>query len=92
MARRASYRSTVAKGNYLETLRATRDAIATDLEACESMRDKAALYLRMADVLARIEDAKPAEQKGDAVDEIARRRAARRSVPAESQARANHPS
>lgn len=74
-----NYIQVVASGDYLATLRATRDRIAADLEACESMRDKAALYLRMADVLQRIEDAKPQEQKGDVVDEITQRRAARRA-------------
>lgn len=74
-----NYIEVVASGDYLATLRATRDRIAADLEACESMRDKAALYLRMADVLQRIEDAKPQEQKGDVVDEITQRRAARRA-------------
>lgn len=71
--------SAVTSGTYLEGLEATRDAIVADLGACESMRDKAALYLRLADVMQRIEEAKPAEQKGDAVDEIAARRAARRA-------------
>lgn len=73
-----SYRETIATGDYLVSLQATRDQIATDLENCDSMRDKAALYLRLADVMQRIETAKPAEKKGDAVDEIAKRRAARR--------------
>ena len=58
---------------------ALRDAIADDLDECESMRDRAALYLRLTDVLARIDALEPDEQKGDAVDEIAERRAARRS-------------
>lgn len=71
--------SPVLSGDYVKGLEATRDAIVTDLELCESMRDKAALYNRLESVLKLINDAKPAEQKGDAVDEIARRRAARRS-------------
>ena len=71
--------SAVTSGSYLEGLIATRDAIVYDLAACESMRDKAALYLRLADVMERIEAARPTEQKGDAVDEIAARRAARRA-------------
>ena len=80
MARPKSYRNIVASGDYLATLQATRNKIAADLEACESMRDKAALYRRMTDILQRIKDATPQEQKGDAVDEIAQRRAARRST------------
>ena len=91
MARPRSLRAVIADGALLPSLERIRDEIAADLDACESMRDKAALYLRMADVLARIEDAKPAEQKGDAVDEIAKRRAARRAVASEGPARANHP-
>lgn len=83
MARsRVTYASTIASGDYLKSLEATRDRIAADLEACGSMRDKAALYLRMSDVLARIEEARPAKPKGDAVDEIAQRRAARRASSA----------
>lgn len=83
-----SYRETIAAGDYLASLVATRDQIAADLQACESMRDKAALYMRLADFMARIEEAKPPEQKGDAVDEIAKRRAARRSGGTQGQARA----
>lgn len=75
-----TYREIIAAGDYLASLQATRDQIASDLEACESMRDKAALYLRLADVMARIELARPAAPKGDAVDEITTRRAARRSA------------
>lgn len=69
----------IESGDYLASLQATRDAIARDLAACDSMRDKAALYLRLSDVMARIEEAKPAAVKGDAVDEITARRSARRS-------------
>lgn len=71
--------SAVSTGDYLEALRATRDAIVADLQECESMRDKAALYSRLESTLKLIEAAKPPEQKGDAVDEIAARRAARRA-------------
>ena len=69
----------MSSGDYLAGLQATRDAIVSDLAACESMRDKAALYGRLESTLKLIEAAKPAEQKGDAVDEIAKRRAARRA-------------
>lgn len=80
--------SAVSSGDYLAALEATRDAIVADLGACESMRDKAALYNRLESTLKLINDAKPPEQKGDAVDEIARRRAARRSRPAAASGRA----
>jgi hypothetical protein len=54
-----------------------RNQIGVDLEACDSVRDKAPLYLRLADVLERIDRIRPAERKGDAVDEITARRTAR---------------
>lgn len=72
----------VRSGSYLASLEATRDEIAADIDACESMRDKASLYMRLADVLKLIEAARPTEKKVDAVDEIAKRRAARRSSAA----------
>lgn len=72
-------------GQTLATLEALRDAIVADLSACESMRDKAALYLRLSDTLKSIDAIRPPDVKGDAVDEIAARRAARRtSAPAHS--------
>lgn len=71
--------SPVLTGDYVKGLEATRDAIVADLAACESMRDKAALYLRLADTMERINAANPAEEKGDVVDEIAARRATRRA-------------
>lgn len=83
--------SEVLKSNELvASLEALRDQIAADLEVCESMRDKAALYMRMVDVLARLEDARPVQAKGDAVDEIAARRAARRSGTPAYSSRAKH--
>lgn len=72
-------RETVASGELLASLEATRDQIAADLEVCESMRDRAALYLRLTDVLTRIEQVKPAKPEGDVIDEVASRRAARRA-------------
>jgi hypothetical protein len=65
-----------------------RDQIAADLDVCAAMRDRAALYARLVDVLARIDELAPATPKGDSVDEIARRRAARRASAAKSSARA----
>ena len=80
--------SAVSSGDYLAALEATRDAIVADLGACESMRDKAALYNRLESTLRLINDAKPPEQKGDAVDEIAKRRAARRAGTSKPPSRA----
>lgn len=74
-----SFSEVLKAGATLASLEAMRDEIGSDLESCESMRDKAALYLRLSDVLARIEELKPPAKGGDAVDEIAARRAARRS-------------
>lgn len=66
--------------DYLLALTATRDAIVADLLLCESMRDKAALYNRLESVLQLIKAATPEKrQEVDAVDEIAKRRSARRS-------------
>ena len=74
-------------GQLLTSLEALRDEIAADLDSCESKRDKAALYLRLTDVLARIEEVRPVQAKGDVVDEIASRRAARRAGAAASTSR-----
>lgn len=79
----------VRAGDLVASLEALRDEIAADLEACQSMRDKAPLYMRLVDVLARIEDARPIKAKGDAVDEIAARRSARRSGTSAYSSRAN---
>ena len=73
-------------GDTLKSLERMRKAIADDLEACDSMRDKAALYLRLMAVVEKIDELSPKEAAGDAIDEIAARRDARRSSPA---ARAN---
>jgi hypothetical protein len=72
----------------VSSLEAMRNQIAADLELCESMRDKAALYLRLADVLKTLEELRPQIVKGDSVDEIAARRAARGAGPAARPARA----
>ena len=80
--------SAVTSGDFLAGLEATRDAIVADLDACESMRDKAALYNRLESVMKLIKEAKPVKQEGDAVDEIAKRRAARRAGTAKAPARA----
>ena len=83
---------TMNSSDYLTALTATRDSIVSDLALCESMRDKAALYTRLESTLKLIEAAKPNEQKGDTVDEIAKRRAARRAGSAKSSGRAKRTS
>jgi len=80
--------SPVSTGTYLQALEAIRDALVADLTMCESMRDKAALYNRLELTLRLIEDVKPKEPEGDGIDEIAQRRATRRSSPASGSARA----
>lgn len=82
----------VRAGDTLKSLEAVRDQIAKDLDVCDSMRDSAALYSRLVDVLARIDELKPAEPKGDEIDEIAARRAARGAVPAKGSPRAKRSS
>jgi len=78
-----SARSTVAaaasSGDQLRTLEALRDRLAGEIDVCESPRDLASLSARMVDVLAQIKLAVAAqpEQKGTALDELQRRRAAR---------------
>ena len=90
-ARPRKYSTIIREGDALASLEATRDQIAVDLEMCESMRDKTALYARMTDVLSRIEELKPPKPKGDVVDEIAARRSARRAGTAKSSSRAQRP-
>ncbi|QGX08245.1 hypothetical protein EEW87_16365 [Janibacter melonis] len=72
--------SVVASGTTVEALKAVRDAIVRDLETCESMRDRAALYLRLSDVLGRIEILDPAAPAADPIDEVATRRRKRRGA------------
>lgn len=86
-----SFFESVSGSDQLAALCAVRDEITRDLEACESMRDKAALYLRLTDVLDKIQALRPPEKKGDAVDEIAARRSARRSGSAAGASRAKRP-
>lgn len=63
----------------LDALIAMRDRLARAIDDCDSMRDLPALTRQMADVLVQIERVSPPEEKGDAVDEIAKRRSARRA-------------
>lgn len=83
-----SLRESAASGDRMAALADLRDLLASNIEACESLRDLAALSARLQSVLAEIDELQPPEQKGDAVDEIAKRRAARRSGGTQGQARA----
>lgn len=74
---------TAEGGDRLATLRALRDDLARSIVACESLRDKASLGRLLKDVLADIE-AIPNKAEVSAADEIAARRAARRSNSAAS--------
>jgi len=76
----------------LLALEALRDTLAASIAACESMRDLASLSREYRAVMAEIAELAPPEQKGDAVDEIAQRRAARRAGAATGQGRAKRPS
>ena len=72
----------------LDRLNELRDTISASIAECESMRDLAALSREYRAVMTEIDRLKPAEKKGDAVDEIAQRRATRRSSSTPSSARA----
>lgn len=76
-----SLEQVVAGNDYRASLTALRDFLARQLDECDSMRDAASLTARLADVLERIE-AIPGEAEVSAADEIARRRASRRSSSA----------
>jgi len=82
MARR-SFANAIKAGG-VTALEAVRDAIAADLEACESYRDRCGLYLRLVDVLGKLDDQARASAApaGDAVDQLQRRRALRLGGPA----------
>jgi hypothetical protein len=71
--------TTAAKGDVLETLRALRDRLASELDGCDSSRDVAALSQRLMDVLAQIDAAEKARPvaKGTVRDDIAKRRSER---------------
>ena len=75
-------------GDRLRALRDLRDLLAVQIEACESLRDLAALSGRLQSVLSEIDELTPKEAAGDGIDEIAKRRSARRSGSAKGQARA----
>ena len=79
-------------GVRLRTLETLRDKLAQEIDDCDSTRDLAALSRQLTLVLAEIDELAEPEKKGDAVDEIAQRRAARRSSPAKGSARSARPS
>lgn len=69
----------VGSGSERRALEALRDALAAQLEECESARDYAALSLRLMDCLSRIsvlEGAEPVERRS-VLDDLAKRRADR---------------
>lgn len=76
-----------SSGDRLQTLRDLRDVLAGGIASCASGRDLAALTGRFQSVLAEIDELTPSEPKGDAVDEIAQRRSARRAISAKGQTR-----
>jgi len=80
-------RDSAASGNRLAALRDLRDVLADQIMLCESPRDLAALSRQLTDVLQQIDAATPAKPKGDAVDEITARRAARGAGATTGQAR-----
>lgn len=74
-----SLHEVVVAGVELDSLRALRDRLASDIDQCDSLRDMAALSMRLQDVLKRVselESKAPAERS--ALDEIAERRKARK--------------
>jgi hypothetical protein len=81
-----SVTAAVQTDDRLTSLVALRDALARAIDGCDSLRDLAALSARLTDVLQQIE-AIPNKAEVSAADEIAARRAARRTNSA-TQARA----
>jgi hypothetical protein len=77
-----------ASGDRLQTLRDLRDLLATQIQSCDSLRDLASLSGRLQAVLDQIAVLEPKKAEGDGVDEIAARRAARRTSPAKGASRA----
>lgn len=83
---------TAASGDRLAALRDLRDLLAEQIQACDSLRDLAALSGRFQAVLTEIAALEPKKAEGDGIDEIARRRAARRTGAAKSPSRAKRSS
>ena len=72
---------TAASGDRLATLRDLRDLLARTITESDSARDVASLSRQLTDVLSLIETAEKAapEAKGTALDELRKRREARRA-------------
>lgn len=72
-----------ASGIHLDTLRALRDRIASDIDTCESARDVAALSQRLMDLLKQIAEIEAAEappaSEGSGLSEFQKRLADRQS-------------
>lgn len=83
-----SVSESAASGDRLQTLRDLRDVLAVHIEACESLRDLAALAGRLQSVLDEIAGLEPKKAEGDGIDEIAKRRSVRRSSATKSPSRA----
>lgn len=79
-------------GDRLQTLKDLRDLLAVNIQECDSMRDLASLSGRLQAVLEEIARLEPKKAEGDGIDEIAKRRAARRSGTAKGSARAKRSS
>jgi hypothetical protein len=75
-------------GDRLATLRDLRDLLARQIQGCQSLRDLAALSGRLQAVLTEIAALEPKKAEGDGIDEIARRRSARRTSSAKGAGRA----
>lgn len=71
-----------ATGDRISALRDLRDILARSIEECESFRDLASLSGRLQSVLEEIAKLEGPKEAGDGIDEIAKRRAARRAGPA----------
>lgn len=75
-------------GDRLGALRALRDLLAREIQTCESSRDLASLSGRFQAVMDQIAELEPKKAEGDGIDEIAHRRAARRTGNPKGPARA----
>ena len=84
----SSLSESAASGDRLKALADLRDLLARQIESCDSLRDLAALSGRLQSVLEQIDELTPKEATGDGIDEIAKRRSARRAGTAKGQARA----
>lgn len=76
-----------ASGDQLQTLRDLRDLLASQIESCYSLRDLASLSGRLQAVMDQVAALEPKKAEGDGIDEIANRRAARRTAPAKASGR-----